>query len=243
MKDVMDVWKHTRLIVLVAITAALYAAILIPFKVITIIPGFTEIRPGTVVPILCSLMFGPAAAWGAGIGNLIGDFFGMLGPASLFGFLGNFLYGYLPYKVWRALSQKDPLPETIFDWIKFVYAILLSSMACGVLVGWGTDLLGLVPFKAISIVITINNFFLGIIISPILLYLIYPRIKKWGMLYEEIVSVRPKSKLRIPGLVIVSIGVFSAFITGLALSGSGSLIVALGVLPAIIVIFLGAALL
>src|SRR3989449_7824923 len=72
--DLVGVWRDTRLIVLVAQTAAVYAAILIPFKVgIPIIPGFVELRPANAVPIVASLLFGPAAAWGAAFGNLIGD--------------------------------------------------------------------------------------------------------------------------------------------------------------------------
>ena len=90
-RDLMGVWQDTRLIVLTAQIAAVYAAILIPFKVgIPLIPGFAELRPANAIPIVTSLLFGPAAAWGAGIGNIIGDCFGTLGPASVFGFLGNF---------------------------------------------------------------------------------------------------------------------------------------------------------
>ena len=40
MKEVFAMWKNTKMIVLVALTAAIYAAILIPFKAIPIIPGF-----------------------------------------------------------------------------------------------------------------------------------------------------------------------------------------------------------
>ncbi len=52
------------MILFTAMTAALYAAILIPFKIAPIIPGYTEIRPGIVVPIICAFFLGPAAAWG-----------------------------------------------------------------------------------------------------------------------------------------------------------------------------------
>src|SRR5439155_23530592 len=93
-------WNNTRLVVFAAICASLYAAILIPFKVLPIIPGVTELRPANAVPVICSFLFGPAAGWGAAIGNIIGDFFGGLGPGDFFGFIGNFLYGMAPYKIW-----------------------------------------------------------------------------------------------------------------------------------------------
>ena len=45
MRDAILLWRNTRMVVLVALTAATYAAILIPFKPIPIIPGITETRP------------------------------------------------------------------------------------------------------------------------------------------------------------------------------------------------------
>ena len=40
------------MVVLTAICAALYAAILIPFKVVPLIPGITEFRPANARPSL-----------------------------------------------------------------------------------------------------------------------------------------------------------------------------------------------
>src|SRR2546425_690372 len=97
MRELFAMWSNTRMVVLTAICAALYAAILIPFKVVPLIPGITEFRPANAVPVVCSFLFGPAAAWGSAFGNLIGDFFGGLGPGDFFGFWANFLYGLVPY--------------------------------------------------------------------------------------------------------------------------------------------------
>ena len=99
MREVFTMWRHTKMVVLVALTAAVYAAILIPLKGIPLIPGITELRPANVVPVVFSILFGPAAAWGSAFGNLIGDFFGTLGLGSIFGFVGNFFYGLVAYKL------------------------------------------------------------------------------------------------------------------------------------------------
>src|SRR3712207_9543414 len=88
------------MVVLVALSAAIYAAVLIPFKGFTIIPGAIEIRPANVFPFVFGILFGPAGAWGSAIGNLIGDFFGTLTPGSIGGFVGDFFLGLLPYKMW-----------------------------------------------------------------------------------------------------------------------------------------------
>src|SRR3972149_9920679 len=108
MRDVFTMWGNTRMVVLTAMSASLYAAILIPFKVMPLIPGVTEFRPANAVPVVCSFLFGPAAAWGAAFGNLIGDFFGGLGPGGVFGVLGNLLYGLVPYKAWRGGTHGGP---------------------------------------------------------------------------------------------------------------------------------------
>ena len=73
-------WSDTRMVVLTAVTAAVYAAVLIPFKMIPLIPGTTELRPANSLPVVFSLLFGSAGAWGCAMGNLIGDTFGTLVP-------------------------------------------------------------------------------------------------------------------------------------------------------------------
>jgi energy-coupling factor transport system ATP-binding protein len=187
------VWRDTRLIVLVAQTAAVYAAILIPFKVgIPIIPGFVELRPANAVPIVASLLFGPVAAWGAAFGNVIGDCFGTLGPGSLFGFLGNFCYGYVPHLLRGHLgmlsSERGPTPSSWRQIIEFMVICSVASMACALVIGWGVDLLGLLPFWIVVPPIFLNNFLMGVLLAPPLLFFLYPRVKRWGLLYEDIVG-------------------------------------------------------
>src|SRR5260370_40593002 len=98
MRELGAMWRNTRMVVLCAISAALYAAVLVPFKVVPLIPGVTELRPANAIPVVCSFLFGPAAAWGAAISNMICDFFSGVGPGDSFGCFGNLVYAYIPYK-------------------------------------------------------------------------------------------------------------------------------------------------
>jgi energy-coupling factor transport system substrate-specific component len=191
--ETLAVWGNTRMVVLTAISASLYAALLIPFKLLPLIPGVTELRPGNAIPVVCSLLFGPAAAWGAGIGNLIGDFFGGFGPGAIFGFLGNFIYGLLPYKIWRALQVGDPVPRSAATWILFTGVVALAAAGCALSVGWGLNLLGFVPFAALANIIFVNNFFVSALLAPLLLRAIYPRVKRAGLCYEDVQAQRPAS--------------------------------------------------
>ena len=234
MKDVFAMWKNTKMVVLVALSAGLYAALLIPFKGFVLIPGITEIRPASALPVVLGLLFGPAGAWGAAIGNLIGDFFGSLGIGSLFGFVGNFMFAYVPYKLWINLglvSKEDSEPDLKSGRKILAYVIvsILGSAACALPIAWGLEVLGMVPFAALGSIITINNsvpsVFLGI---PIMLIL-YPRIKKWDLLWTEIMDeedIPVAGKLsKIGGLVMtvsILVGLIGGFLAALGV-GQGLL--------------------
>jgi energy-coupling factor transport system substrate-specific component len=204
--ELVDMWKNTRMVVLTAMSASLYAAILIPFKVLPIIPGVTEFRPANAVPVVCSFLFGPAGAWGAAIGNVIGDFFGGIGPGDLFGFLGNLLYGLVPYKAWEAITDGDPVPRTPGMWVAFAGTVLLASAVCALTIGWGINLLGFVPFSVLGNIILINNFAVAVVLAPFLLAVLYPRVKRGGLLYRDILPRRrrPLWRRRLALAVVVS---------------------------------------
>jgi energy-coupling factor transport system substrate-specific component len=170
MKAVFTMWRNTRMIILTAVCAAIYSAALLAFKTaIPLIPGITEIRVGNIFPMPFGLMFGPAGAWGSAIGNLIGDIFGgTLGPSSLAGFVGNFLVGYLPYTLWTTLfpfGQKAITwnPKAWGNWVTYVLIALVSSTACAVVISVFVDFLGLVPYKVLVKIISLNNFVASLI--------------------------------------------------------------------------------
>lgn len=220
MKDIITMWRNTRMVVLTAVVAAVYAAILIPFKIaIPLVPGFTEVRPASVIPIVCSLMFGPAAAWGAAFGNLIGDFFGTLSLGSIFGFFGNFLYGLIPYKLWQVLTRSESTFDSGFKNIaalsgRYFLVVLISCIACGIFIGWGLHLLGLLPFSILGNIIVINNFIAAIVLGPILLPGLHRIVKPLGLIYTDVMEEKEASRYAIIGGVLVIVGALGALILG-----------------------------
>ncbi len=186
-------WGKTKMVVLVALCAGLYAALLIPFKGFVLIPGVTEFRPASALPVVMGLLFGPAGAWGSAIGNLIGDFFGSLGIGSLFGFVGNFFFAYVPYKLWINLglvSSHDREPDLLSKRKILAYVVVsfLGSAACALPIAWGLELLGMVPFAALGSIITLNNTIPSIVLGMPILMVLYPRIKKWDLLWTDILD-------------------------------------------------------
>jgi energy-coupling factor transport system substrate-specific component len=258
MKEIFTMWRHTQMVVLVALSAAIYAAALIPFKGIPLIPGFTEVRPANVFPFVFGLLFGPAGAWGAAIGNLIGDFFGTLGPGSIAGFVGNFFLGFLPYKMWGSFFRRGENMETNVNSGKklavYFAVTVLASVVCAVWIAWANDLLGNVPFAALGSIITVNNAVAGLVLGPFLLLVLYPRVKKWRLLWTEIMRPDevPAARLQILGNILMWVGGIGALVLGLALGlglyqqglaaagfasgGAGGLGIGLGLIPFLVLI-------
>jgi len=222
-REILTMWRHTQMVVLVALSAAIYAAVLIPFKGFTIIPGFTEVRPANVFPFVFGLLFGPAGAWGAAIGNLIGDFFGTLGPGSIAGFIGNFFLGFLPYKMWGSFFRRgENMEQNVNSGKKlaiYIAITILASVVCAIWIAWFNDLIGFVPFAALASIITVNNAIAGIVLGPILLLVLYPRVKRWGLLWTEIMAPDevPDSRYQRLGNLLMWVGGLGALIVGLVL--------------------------
>lgn len=214
MRPLFSMWSNTRMVVLMALSAALYAAILIPFKFATVIPGLTEIRPGACIPVVTGVLFGPAACWGAGLGNLIGDVVGgMFGPGSVWGFAGNFLLAFVAWKLTEAFSLEDEtghLRAKIGGW---ALMCVTASAACALVLGWGLDMMGLVPFAFLGVVALLNNALVSLVLGPVLLSVLMPRATRWGLRYRAVMHVPPDVRPRLlPCLVLIfaAIGGFGA---------------------------------
>jgi energy-coupling factor transport system substrate-specific component len=225
MKEVFTQWKYTKMVVLTAMTAAVYAAVMIPFKIATIVPGFTEIRPAVAIPIVFGLFFGPAGAWGAAMGNLIGDVFGgMLTIISIFGFVGNFFLGFLGYKLrekWGWLTAGEGMDMRSFTgYMQFFFIVLLSSAACATIIAWGMDAFRIFPFAVFVSIVFLNNLIMPAVIGPFLFWLLNPRLERWDLIWTDIMDKKDRSVSRIPivGGALISVGAIGGLVVGFLMS-------------------------
>ena len=213
MRELFKMWGNTRMVVLAAATAALYAALLIPFKPLVLIPGLTEMRPAAAIPLVAGLLFGPAGAVGAALGNLLGDFFGTLGWGSLFGLGGNFLLAYIPYRLIRA-SEK----EYLASWrglILIEATVVLAAAAWGLFIGGGGDLLGLAPVAAQGNVIVANDIIYPAILGPLLLKALDKRVRALGLLYPDVLDVKPRRPRTFAlGLILIIVACVGGMVAG-----------------------------
>ena len=90
------------------IVLAAFLVLGIPFKVMVLVEGFTEVRPVNALPPIAGMICGPLGALACGVGNMIADLFGTFNGTSVLGFFGNMAAAYLPYRLWHIYSDEQP---------------------------------------------------------------------------------------------------------------------------------------
>src|SRR5512138_900497 len=111
MLELVSMWRQPKMIAYFALTTTLYAALLYPVSQFSLFGLQADyLRFAMCIPVAFGFFFGPAAAWGAGFGNLIFDATTNSGLTwiSILGFLGNFLIAYLPYTLWTKITTEHP---------------------------------------------------------------------------------------------------------------------------------------
>lgn len=114
-----------------------FLALGIPFKVMVLIEGFTEVRPVNAIPPIAGLTCGPIGALASGVGNLIADLFGTFSPSSVLGFFGNMVAAYLPYRLWYIYSPEEPNVHSNKNIIKYIFICLFSAVTVAWILGFG----------------------------------------------------------------------------------------------------------
>ena len=120
------------LIVLIA-----FLALGIPFKVMVLVEGLTEVRPVNALPPIAGMIFGPLGALACGVGNMIADLFGTFNATSIFGFIGNFVAAYLPYRLWYIYSDEKPNLHKNRNILKYVLICFSAALSVSWFLGLG----------------------------------------------------------------------------------------------------------
>lgn len=185
MAGIFGVFTDKKQFMLMLFTALAYALLLVPFKQFPIMVGITELRPANFIPVAFGIMFGPAAAWGSALGNLIGDMFGTLSAGSAFGFVGNFIFAYVSYAVWNFIVKKgEPVTMNQQQLMAFWLAGFAASFACALVISAGILMVGMESISKsiiLLVFITLNNFAPALLIGPIAMKLFYEKAKKAGL--------------------------------------------------------------
>jgi signal transduction histidine kinase len=183
---------------LTAVVTVGYSLTLIPFKSLQLVPGIASIRPAGALPIVFSLLFGPAAAWGSMFGNVVGDLVGNTWTqASYFGAAANFVFGYVGYHLWgnlgRLSSGERPTLRTSSQLIEYAVVVVVTASLVAAIIGWGTEVTGLFPFSVLGVSVVLNNILAGLLLGPPLLYVAYPVADRHDLLYIDVMPGRALS--------------------------------------------------
>jgi energy-coupling factor transport system substrate-specific component len=191
----LKMWKNPKTVAYVVLTAVLYAVLVLPFMKLSIFGGHGDFgRLGVGVVAAFSLLFGPAAAWGAAIGSTIRDALTSgLDTVSIFGFVANFMLGYVPYKLWIALSSAKPDLRSLKKVALFAAVNLAACAICGVIVGLALYWLSPpVPFMPTSLIIAVSDAVWAILLGSIILALSYKPLSKRKLLFTDLMVEKPR---------------------------------------------------
>ena len=109
----------------------------IPFKVMVLVEGFTEVRPVNALPPIAGLICGPLGALACGVGNMIADLFGTFNGTSVLGFFGNMAAAYLPYRLWHIYSDEPPNLHKNINILKYVLICFSAALSVSWILAFG----------------------------------------------------------------------------------------------------------
>lgn len=173
MQEILSPFRQKKTLLQIAICALVFIGMAVPFKVMVLIEGLTEVRPVNAVPVVAGLLFGPAGAWGCAVGNLIADLFGTFSKGSVLGFIGNFIAAYLPYKLWHIFKKGEaPNAKSYINIGIYILISAIGALATAIIIACGLDVFFGFWSSQLFTIICLNDFlfplFLGL---PVLIVL------------------------------------------------------------------------
>ena len=210
--------KDVKTYVLIAIISGLvYFVTTYPVRELFSVFTVTDVRPGCVVPLFSSICFGPAAAIGCAISNAIADYLvGNSMAVILEGIPIQFLYGYIPYKVWKALTKGDDHSYRIDSASKYLKIMLVSFIfALLSSIGVGTMCYQFFNLNPIDIgkFVLLNNFTFPMLFSYPIMILANLIISGIGKENLRTTSISEKvmlfsSLLNVFGIIVIALYVY-----------------------------------
>lgn len=120
---------------LALVLITVYLIVAIPFKVMSVIPSFTDIRPVLLLKPVYGIFFGLPGCIAFAIGNLIGDITSdSLRWSSIAGFAANFLGPFLYWFFWNKISKTAFSLRTGKDLLKQIVLTIVTSVIAAILI-------------------------------------------------------------------------------------------------------------
>jgi len=185
MHELVRVWTERKGLILIGASALIYALVLIPFNQVQWVVAGIAIRPAAALPVVFGVLFGPAAAWGLGIGNVAGDLFGSWSLMSIPGFLINVLYPYLSYLLWHRVMKDHEIRADLFSTGSFLFVTFISTLVCMTLLASAGTVFFARPFATKFISYFGNNIIFAITLGTVIYWIVLERAFRGGFVYGK----------------------------------------------------------
>ncbi|MBO4352418.1 MAG: DMT family transporter [Eggerthellaceae bacterium] len=120
-------WARKALVFIALI--CVYLVIAMPFTVLSVIPGFTDVRPVHMLYPVYGIFFGIPGCFATAMGNLIMDIVtDSLRWSSIAGFIAAFLYPYMMYIFWTRLLKSPFNLRSLRRIAQFAVSIILCAI-------------------------------------------------------------------------------------------------------------------
>lgn len=158
--------KPVRFCLMTLLLVLVYLIIAVPFKVMSVIPGFTDIRPVMFLKPVYGIFFGIPGCIAFAVGNLIGDIMSdSLRWSSIAGFAANFLGPFAFYLFCVKLSKTSFSLRTVKEILKHLAVIIISSVTEAVVIAPAVKLL----YPDVDFLLLALTIFLNGTVFPLLL--------------------------------------------------------------------------
>ncbi len=175
---------NAQAIALIAVSAAIYIAGR-PLQ-LQFIPGIGGFNPSLALAPVLALLFGLPGAIGVTFSMPIGDAIsGALTLGSVAGFLSHTFVTWLPYKMVKDPSMRNPASIAAV----YLWAIIVGPIIHAIVIPGWLDFTNVLPpavaWGGVTVAILLNHMLIAAVVVPILLFVLYPLVKQWGMFHGD----------------------------------------------------------
>lgn len=172
-----------------------------PYSKFLTVTSVTQIRPANALPPVFGLVFGVWGALGTAVANLIAGLLSGDSPALCVAtFVAQFLYGYIPYKLWYAAPFRRhteiaaPRMDAARNVIRYILIILLDCFLMLGLMSFVFQEFNVYDFlSSSSCMIFLNNYVFSMVLGvPVLIFItIHPNVAVTPKIRRETVKPYP----------------------------------------------------
>ena len=163
-----------------------YLILAVPFKVMSVIPGFTDIRPVTILGPIYALFYGVPGCTIFAVMNVVMDALaGELMWTSIPGLIANFVGPYLFLVYWKKYAKTAPRLKRIGNILHFSLTLIIAAVIeAAIITPWIAVMYPDVDWMLFFVTVTLNNSLFSIVFGIPLIILMKDelKIKERGLL-------------------------------------------------------------